>query len=105
MRRAAVALSLAAGVATHAPAATLRCAGGVVAYGDTVEAVRARCGEPDHVTGYQRRTDAPTARNPGAFNLSDIQTWTYRRGYGRFVQNLRFEGGRLVRIDRGPRDE
>ncbi len=102
---AAVALLLAALAARDASADSLRCAGGIVTRGDAAETVRAKCGEPDHTTGYQRRTGAPTARDPGAFNLSDVQTWTYRRGYGRFVQHLQFEGGRLVRIDRGPREE
>jgi hypothetical protein len=91
--------------ATTAEGASLRCKGGVVTHGDSVEVVRRKCGDPDHTTGYQRRTESRIDRRPGAFNLTDVETWTYRRGYGRFVQNLTFEGGLLIRIDRGPRQE
>ena len=100
-----VAAPLAAMLAADAAADSLRCAGGIVTRGDTAQSVRAKCGEPDHTSGYQRRSGAPTARDAGAFNLTDVQVWTYRRGYGRFVQHLQFEGGRLLRIDRGPREE
>jgi hypothetical protein len=85
--------------------ASLRCKNGVVTHGDSIEVVRRKCGEPDHMTGHQKRTRSRVVGRPGAFDLKDVQTWTYRRGYGRFMQSLTFEGGLLVRIDRGPREE
>jgi hypothetical protein len=37
--------------------------------------------------------------------IVDVEIWTYRLGYGRFIRYLTFEGGWLIRIDRGPREE
>jgi hypothetical protein len=85
-----------------AQAAAMRCDGGVVRLGDTEATVLARCGEPDLASERQRELRGAHGRG---VRLQDVKTWTYKRGYGRFVLILTFEGGLMTRIDRGPRQE
>ena len=86
-----------------AEASTLRCGGGVVSHGDSVTQVLARCGEPDRVDRY--RKELKTTNHIGIPVIRDVavEHWSYERGHGKFVQTLIFEGGRLTRIKRGPR--
>lgn len=99
------AAAFAAGTVPALPVAadSLRCDGGVVSVGDTTATVLAACGEPHHRTGYQRQYRPADA--PGTLRVIDVETWTYRRGYGRFILHLQLEGGRVIRIDRGPRQK
>jgi hypothetical protein len=80
----------------------MRCPGGVVNIGDSESTVLALCGEPHHASEYQREL---RARNGHGIRVIDVKTWTYRRGYGKFILLLKFEGGLMTRIDRGPRQD
>lgn len=91
--------------APAARAETMRCGGGVVSSGDTTQEVRGRCGEPVHETVHQRQLRGRRTPSGTTKRLIDVETWTYHRGKGRFILYLTFEGGRLTRIDRGPRQE
>lgn len=102
-RARAVCVALAGAVwATQAAASSMRCAGGVVGVGDAPGTVLARCGEPDTRAERQRRLRSHDGHR---VHVTDVETWSYRRGVGRFVLLLTFEGGLLTRIDRGPRQE
>ena len=85
----AAALLLAlAGVADGAAAASMRCAGGIVNDGDSVERVRSRCGEPDHIEAW-----------PAAAPLPAGAVWFYNEGPSRLLRVLRLRGGRVVAVD------
>lgn len=94
---ASVALSSSAG------ASTLRCERGIVARGDTIHDVLARCGEPQLRDSYTK--SLRTTNHIGIEIVRDVtvERWTYERGRGKFIQILVFESGRLTDIERGPR--
>ena len=85
-----------------AGASSMRCQGGVVRVGDTESTVLAACGEPHHREEVQRELRAAHGRG---LRVIDVKTWSYKRGIGRFILHLTFEGGLMTRIDRGPRQE
>lgn len=96
-------MALAASIwAWSAAASSMRCQGGVVRVGDSESTVLARCGEPHQRSEYQRELRA--TRGHGV-RVMDVKVWTYRRGVGKFILLLKFEGGLMARIDRGPRQE
>ena len=89
-----------------AAASSMRCEGGVVRVGDSEDTVLARCGEPDWRTEFQRELLAAQVHGKGRdIRVVDVKTWTYRRGYGKFILLLTFEGGLMTRVDRGPRQD
>ena len=79
--------------ASHASASdTLRCGSQLISLGDRSSEVLQKCGEPvsRDVLGYKR-----SANRREEFQ---VEEWTYGPSNGMY-QYLRFEGGRLVRID------
>jgi hypothetical protein len=98
---------LAAVLAAPAPRAdTIRCAGGLVAAGDSRVDLLGKCGAP---TWQDRRTDTrgdvawDETRGIGASRQLDValETWTYDFGPNRFVMTVVLEGGRIRAIERG----
>lgn len=85
--------------AASADSNTLRCGNKLIEIGDTADAVRKICGEPDSI-----ERDAKTFRSGG--RLGDtcfhgtvpIERWTYDRGSTRFTAILVLADGKLVRI-------
>jgi hypothetical protein len=100
-------LALAAVLLASGPAnaASLRCDGGIIGRGDSLDTVLVRCGEPHHRSAHQKKLRERTATGASRVRIVDVEIWTYRLGYGRFIRYLTFEGGWLIRIDRGPREE
>jgi hypothetical protein len=71
-----------------------RCDGGLIELGDGPTTVQNRCGEP---TARDRRVEAgPTAR-PN--DIVTVDEWTYDRGPQSFILVLRFENGKLARVE------
>jgi uncharacterized protein DUF2845 len=71
-----------------------RCDGGLIELGDGPTTVQTRCGEP---TARDRRVEAgPTAR-PN--DIVTVDEWTYDRGPQSFILVLRFENGKLARVE------
>ncbi len=65
---------------------TLRCAGGIVATGDSTRTVAQKCGEPLDVQA-----------------LQDVgPVWIYNIGQSKFMYYLAFQNGRLQRIVSAP---
>jgi len=99
------AAALLASPAAHA----LRCDGRVISEGDPKTRVRAFCGEPasvEHRAGLRRlpslrHLDGRVVRGAGHLvERITIETWTYNFGPRRLMRELRFENGRLRRIER-----
>jgi hypothetical protein len=93
---------------------SMRCGNRLALSGYSVHQVRSLCGEPDAASRHfeQRAISAPGACSirhdrvvcdPGV-NLTvtvEVEDWTYDFGRNQFIRYLRFENGRLVRIDTG----
>ena len=85
-------------------ALALRCGQAVVTEGDHRWEVERACGAPEAA---ERRVTYPyrfqVGGRPGAVDVLDIPVivdeWIYERGPGRFPTLLRFENGRLIRIE------
>lgn len=94
--------------AGSASADSLRCGNKLVASGDTLYDVKARCGEPTFAT---RRSELRSVSGwgPGAGATRTVEVvideWTYDFGPRKFVQHLIFEQGRLIRVIAGHRGE
>jgi hypothetical protein len=96
---------------------TFRCGREMAVEGDTLYDVRSRCGEPDNqVHRTEIRTKRDWVRTPcgskdeqqcGHMEERSVEVvideWTYDFGPQQFVQNLRFEQGRLVGVAPGGR--
>jgi hypothetical protein len=84
-------------LASHTAAAstTLRCGNGLVSKGSTTAEVLQKCGEPisRDILGSVIRTG-----NYGESYELLVEEWSYAPRNGMY-QFLRFEGGRLVRVD------
>jgi len=90
-------------VLTHAPASTLRCENGVIRVGDDQAVVLQVCGPP---AASSIRSEKVVSVNRIGINVSrvtEVETWIYDRGPGRFQQILDFAAGVLVNIQRGRR--
>ena len=91
---------------------TLRCQSRLVSIGDTVPEVLDKCGEPDVVTQREEY------HNSYIFQIFDyeqdryiapklikgpilVELWTYDFGSTRFIRYLRFENGKLIKIETG----
>ncbi|MGY4533273.1 hypothetical protein ACVW0Y_002403 [Pseudomonas sp. TE3786] len=75
--------------------ASLRCDKGIASEGDRQIEVQTKCGEPNssNVVGYvESRTGNRTSE-------VEVQEWVYGPREGGMMYFLRFEGGRLVRVD------
>lgn len=71
----------------------LRCGNKLVDRGDRKYKVLYVCGEPTYIDAYDRPV-------PGAYFLSTpVEVWTYNFGPTRFMYELIFENGVLVRIN------
>lgn len=94
-----------------------RCGNKLVSIHDTSDEVRHKCGEPQsieawtehRIKGYRYPYDyTPQSdryygkHNPYAVTVDiNIEEWTYNLGPSRFLRYLRFENGRLKRIETG----
>jgi hypothetical protein len=82
----------------------LQCGTSIVVVGDSMAAVRARCGEPTTTeTRYETQTEWIVPPSPGFAGQSrtitvEIIVWTYDFGAGRFIEQLEFRNGALVRM-------
>ena len=81
-------------LAAHSQA-SLRCAKGIASEGDRAVEVQTKCGTPDstNVVGYVKD------RAGNRTTEVEVQEWVYGPREGGMMYFLRFEGGRLVRID------
>jgi hypothetical protein len=78
----------------------LRCGGKLVSPGVTIDYVLAQCGEPQEriketVPQMGRRANGTTF----VTGEIEVEEWTYDRGSSRFPAVLRFEEGKLVRVE------
>ncbi len=75
--------------------ASLRCAKGIASEGDRTIEVQTKCGDPvsNSVIGYVKTRTGITSTEV------EVQEWVYGPREGGMMYFLRFEGGRLVRID------
>jgi len=102
---------------SHASLAdTMRCGDKLVYSGDTTYAIKTKCGEPDdkvhrsEIRTVSHEISAPCEDRQARAKCSRIvetsvevviDEWTYDFGVNRFIQYLRFEDGRLLRITDG----
>ena len=85
-----------------ADAQSLVCDGKIINEGITQAEVSAKCGQPvqvDHTTVYNG-TEVNSG-NGALGSVSDVQVeiWTYNFGPNKLMERIRFENGRVVRID------
>ena len=76
-------------------ASTMRCGNKVVVVGDTTTEVKIICGKPfdSQSTGLKETNDT----------YVQIERYTYVFGKGKISKILEFHGGKLVKIENGPR--
>jgi hypothetical protein len=74
---------------------TMRCGNKIIKVGDTTTQVKIICGTPfdSQSTGLTQENDT----------YLKIERYTYVFGKGRLSKVLEFHGGKLVKIDNGPR--
>ena len=74
---------------------TLRCGSQLISVGDRMFEVQQKCGQPvsQDIIGYKE-----TVNHYRQVDQVQVQEWVYGPSSGMY-QYLRFEGGRLVRID------
>ncbi|MGI3747992.1 MAG: DUF2845 domain-containing protein [Janthinobacterium lividum] len=74
---------------------TLRCGSQLISVGDRMFEVQQKCGQPvsQDIIGYKE-----TVNHYRQVDQVQVQEWIYGPSNGMY-QYLRFEGGRLVRID------
>jgi len=88
-------------------AVALECRGRFVAEGDRKFEVRSICGKPAVVQRWKEETivferiEEDLLDPLRTSNLLDVEEWTYNFGTRRFLYFLRFENGRLTRIESG----
>lgn len=107
---------LALSFAHLANADSMRCGSKLVYAGDSMYTVKSKCGEPDDARHHtetktiSRRISEPCANNSRETRCSstvedtytiEVDELTYDFGISRFVETLRFEDGKLVRITDG----
>ncbi|WP_219063823.1 DUF2845 domain-containing protein [Pseudomonas sp. UMAB-08] len=92
MRTGGLVLLAVACLAGQAQADTLRCGSQLISVGDREFEVQQKCGEPiaRNIIGYKRSVNRREE--------VQIDEWIYGPNNGMY-QYLRFEGGRLLRID------
>jgi hypothetical protein len=84
-----------AATAAQAATDTLRCGSQLISVGDRMFEVQQKCGQPvsQDIVGYKE-----TVNHFRQVDQVQVQEWIYGPNSGMY-QYLRFEGGRLVRID------
>lgn len=93
------------------PASAFWCRGSLVLEGDRAHEVRARCGEPASIVatteeittfvGGRSRVDRTGVYGGTSVSRTiAVETWIYDFGPTRFMEELRFENGVLVRLTR-----
>lgn len=93
------------GTTGPAHADALRCGAKLVAEGDTLSAVEAKCGLPTDVVRRTRFAPAIVWRDGHPYRVGHgsieivVEEWTYNFGPQRFMRRVRFEDGVVVRID------
>ena len=99
----------------NAYAYSLRCGVRLISEGDIKAKVLAECGEPDHVEMweeeriykyyYKPNDDLQYHRNylkpRYVKDYIIVEEWTYNHGRYRFMDHIRFENGRVRRIESG----
>jgi len=89
-------------------AGALECEGRFVSVGDRKFEVLSACGKPTLVQAWQEelvvfeRVNEDILEQLRTSQLLNVEEWTYNFGPRRFLYFLRFENGRLTRIDSGP---
>jgi hypothetical protein len=81
--------------ASRAAADSIRCAGGIVAGGDSRLALLGKCGPP------ALQASEPLVAAPLADASLAIERWTYDFGPDRFIQVVSLRGGRVIAVERG----
>jgi hypothetical protein len=86
-------------------AQSIVCAGKIINEGTTQAEVAAKCGTPVQVDrrSVYNGTAAALGGQPNVINGTatevQIEVWTYNFGPSRLMQRIRFEDGRVVRIE------
>ena len=91
----ALVLSGLAALSGPTQAATLRCGSQLISEGDRMFEVQNKCGQPvsQDIVGYKE-----TVNHYRQVDQVQVQEWVYGPNNGMY-QYLRFEGGRLVKIN------
>ena len=99
----------------NAYAYSLRCGVRLISEGDIKAKVLAECGEPDHVEMWEEERIYRYYHNPSderrhhqnyhkPHYIKDyiiVEEWTYNHGRYRFMDHIRFENGRVRKIESG----
>jgi hypothetical protein len=90
-----IGLAALSGLSSMTYADTLRCGSQLISAGDRMFEVQQKCGQPisQDIIGYKE-----TVNHFRQVDQVQVQEWIYGPNNGMY-QYLRFEGGRLVRID------
>jgi hypothetical protein len=106
VKRRSLAVALLA-VSGYANAEHMECGNRVISLGDSIAKVSGLCGNPARVdrSAIFRGTSesSPHGRSitPGGEDVQiPVEVWVYNFGPNRFMHQIRFEDGRVVRIDR-----
>jgi Protein of unknown function (DUF2845) len=92
-------------VTTGAAAQSFQCGNKLVSEGASPPEVVAKCGEPTRIdrSSIVRSSTAWIGNQAGVSNSAQVEipveVWLYNLGPDRLMEQLRFEGGRLVRIE------
>ncbi len=88
--------------APDARADSLRCAGGIVATGDSKLDLLGKCGPPALEDGATvERAAVDVNGTVGRRVVAPVEIWTYDLGRNRFTQLVRIVKGKIVSIERG----
>lgn len=105
LSRALLPAVLLAGLTLPGAAWAMRCGTRLVVEGDSDFDVRAKCGEPTEISRRYILRPAVVWLNGRPVQVGNgpievpVETWTYNLGPLRFMQQLRIEDGKVVRID------
>lgn len=97
---AAAVLCTVPGLVARAADDVLRCGGSLVTVGMVAAQVVAKCGEPK--TKSVEEVPIRVRRQTGAVNtigVTQVERWTYDRGYGQFPALLTFEEGKVKSLE------
>ena len=95
---------------------TMRCGNKLISLGDSADKLAAACGAPttedeyEEESGYyfdtpkfhdQNRSHGEHRKGFQVRKLVKIKLWTYNNGPNRFIEYVRIENGRIVKIENG----